>query len=167
MQLGYKQNTGSENLMKTAEPSMGFGLEDAMRPVSRTTVFCSLVLLSSAAVLRAQSTLGDISGAVRDASGASVPNASVVLVNTDTGITSTLSSGSDGSYRFQQVQPGHYRLQVTAAGFSKTDVGNILINLDGHLTQDVTLAVGSTGEVVQVDGYSPQINTEATASAAL
>lgn len=131
-----------------------------MRPASRTTVCCSLFLLSYAAVMHAQSTLGDISGAVRDASGASIPNAAVVLVNTDSGIRAALTSGSDGTYRFQQVQPGHYRLEVTSAGFSKTDVGNLLINLDGHLTQDVTLAVGSTGDVVEVSGFSPQINTE-------
>ena len=131
-----------------------------MRSASRTTVVCSLLLLSSAATIRAQSTLGDISGAVRDASGASIPNAAVLLVNTETGIRSSLMSGSDGSYRFQQVQPGHYRLEVTATSFSRTDVGNLLVNLDAHLTQDVTLAVGSAGETVQVDGYSPQINTE-------
>ena len=131
-----------------------------MRPVLRTTVFCSLLLLSSAATVCAQSTLGDISGAVRDASGASIPNAEVILVNTASGVRSTLTSGGDGRYRFQQVQPGHYRLEVSSTGFSKTDVANLLINLDGHLTQDVTLAVGSTGEVVQVDGYSPQVNTE-------
>ena len=42
----------------------------------------------------------------------------------------------------------------------KTEVAGLQINIDGHLTQDVTLAVGSIGETVQVARYSPQINTE-------
>ncbi|WP_419805913.1 TonB-dependent receptor [Terriglobus sp.] len=131
-----------------------------MRPVSRSTVLCSLLLLSSAATVAAQSTLGDISGTVRDASGAIIPNASVVLVNIDSGLKSALNSGGDGSYHFQQVAPGRYRLQVSASGFTETDISRLAVDLDGHLTQDVTLSVGSAGEVVQVDGYSPQVNTE-------
>ncbi|QEE26727.1 TonB-dependent receptor [Terriglobus albidus] len=131
-----------------------------MRPLSGTKVFSCLLLLSSAAMLAAQSTLGDIAGTVHDATGADIANASVTLVNTDSGIKSSQTSSGDGSYRFQQVAPGHYRLEITAAGFSKTGISNLTVNLDAHLTQDVTLSVGSTGEVVEVNGYSPQINTE-------
>ncbi len=131
-----------------------------MRPCSGTKVFTSLLLLSAAATLSAQSTLGDISGSVHDASGANIPNAVITLLNTDTGVSSKLVSSGEGSYRFQQVAPGRYRLEVTAAGFTTTNVANLSINLEGHLTQDVTLMAGSTTETVQVDGYSPQINTE-------
>lgn len=130
-----------------------------MRPTFGRTIFSTL-LLSYSATMMSQSTLGDIAGTVHDPSGAAIPAASIVLVNTDSGVRSTLNSGADGAYRFQQVAPGHYRLEVTASGFVKTEIAKLQINIDGHLTQDVTLAVGSAGETVQVDGYSPQINTE-------
>ncbi|NUQ29058.1 MAG: carboxypeptidase regulatory-like domain-containing protein, partial [Acidobacteriaceae bacterium] len=113
-----------------------------MRPLSGTKVFSCLLLLSSAITLAAQSTLGDITGTVHDATGADIANASVTLVNTDSGIKSSQTSGGDGSYRFQQVAPCHYRLEIAAAGFSKTGISNLTMNLDAHLTQDVSLSVG-------------------------
>lgn len=131
-----------------------------MRLLCRICVFAFAVSLLSGWTLAAQSTLGDISGTVKDASGAAVPSAQISLVNVDTGIKAALSTSSEGAYRFQQVAPGSYRLDVAASGFSTTSVKDLRLNLDGHLTQDVTLAVGSAGEVVQVDGFSPQINTE-------
>lgn len=133
--------------------------EEAMRPVLGRKIFSTL-LLSCAATMRAQSTLGDITGSVHDPSGAAVPGASVILINVDTGVRSSLKATEDGGYRFQQVAPGMYRLEVTASGFSETDVANLRVNLDSHVTQDVALTVGSSGETVQVEGFSPQINTQ-------
>ncbi len=117
-----------------------------------------LLLLCTAPVL-AQSSLGDIAGTVFDPTGAVVPGAQIALKNTDTGVTMNTSS-KDGSYRFQAVPPGHYQISVTTAGFTTKTVTKLSLELDGHLTQDVTLSVGSAGESVVVDGFSPQINTQ-------
>jgi hypothetical protein len=125
----------------------------------RTRFPLLLILLLCAAPALAQSSLGDIAGTVFDPTGAVVPGAQIALKNTDTGVTMNTSS-KDGSYRFQAVPPGHYQISVTTAGFTTKTVTKLSLELDGHLTQDVTLSVGSAGESVVVDGFSPQINTQ-------
>src|SRR5579862_7448436 len=64
----------------------------------------------------AQST-GIILGTVRDASGASVPDANVTVLNTDTGQARTATTGSDGAFRIPALQVGHYTVKVEKAGF--------------------------------------------------
>src|SRR5215472_2720230 len=64
-------------------------------------------------------------GLVTDQSGGAVPGAQVKLTNPATGLERTARSGGDGVYEFLQVQPGAYRLSITAEGFrhyERTDV---------------------------------------------
>src|ERR1700734_2450573 len=92
------------------------------------SIFLSLALLSSGAIcvlntpvaLYAQSTTsGDIAGIVTDSTGAALPNAKILITNSDTGFTQTLSSSSNGSYRAPLLKPGNYKIEVSAAGFER------------------------------------------------
>src|SRR5690348_17125811 len=67
----------------------------------------------------AQTTLGAVSGTVRDPSGAVVPSANVVLTNTATGIVADTKSNEVGFYLFPSVAPGSYTLAVQSAGMQK------------------------------------------------
>lgn len=118
-----------------------------------------LLVLASASISPAQSTLGDIAGSVSDLSGATIAGAQVTLTNTDTGINTT-AVVKDGTYRFQALPPGHYQIAISAAGFASKTLTKLTLELDGHLQEDITLSVGSIGESVTVDGFSPQVNTE-------
>src|SRR6202020_2731030 len=82
------------------------------------TVSGAICFLNSPTVLYAQSTTsGDIAGVVRDATGATGPNAKIVVTNNETGVTQTLISGSNGGYRAPLLKPGTYKITVTATGF--------------------------------------------------
>ena len=115
-----------------------------------------LVLLFCAGA-RAQGT-SSVRGTVADAQGNVVVGASVTLVNTETNAARNASTGSEGTFAFELVQPGNYRLEAEAAGFKKgvlTDVrvlvakpSEVNIGLEiGALTETVTVAAG-TGEVL-------------------
>ena len=73
-------------------------------------------LLCSTLPVKAQ-TLGNgnIVGAVTDPSGAAVPNATVVVTNTDTGVSRTLTSNGDGLYTANFLLPGHYEVIAEAS----------------------------------------------------
>jgi Carboxypeptidase regulatory-like domain len=107
-------------------------------------------VLSPPTTLYAQSvTSGDIAGAVTDATGAVVPNAKIVVTNSDTGFTQTLTSGSDGSYHAPLLKPGVYKLTVTANGFETSS--NILTVAVGQIAPgDIHLLVGSNNVTVEV-----------------
>src|SRR5947207_457406 len=78
--------------------------------------FLMLVLLSATAV-QAQVLYGTISGNVTDSTGAVISGASVVALNTDTGVSRTVTTNVEGIYLIQDLQPGTYILTITAASF--------------------------------------------------
>jgi hypothetical protein len=59
-----------------------------------------------------------ISGTVKDAQGAAIPDVTAVFTNTKTCLTTTVLTNHDGLYRGSNLQPGVYDLKVTLAGFS-------------------------------------------------
>ena len=70
-------------------------------------------------VAMAQSTTsGDISGDLLDPTGAAIPGAKVVVKNTATGESKTVTSNASGSYRASLLVPGTYQVTVTAPNFT-------------------------------------------------
>src|SRR5215471_8907897 len=67
--------------------------------------------------LHAQS-VSQISGTVRDASGAAVPGAAVTATQTDTGLTRTAETDANGFYLLPSLPIGPYRIGVKKEGFS-------------------------------------------------
>src|SRR5215472_6709873 len=80
-----------------------------------TWTFVSLVA-SAAAILSAQ-TFGEITGEVRDSTGAVVTTATVAVTNQATGASRTVVTNEVGVYTFPSLAPGIYDLRVTAQGF--------------------------------------------------
>src|ERR1700756_903994 len=65
-----------------------------------------------------QSAFATITGRALDPRGGAVPNAAVTATNTETGITRTTQTTSDGLYRFENLAPGIYNVAIEASGFS-------------------------------------------------
>ena len=55
-----------------------------------------------------------MTGTVTDATGAIVPNATITLTNTGTNQSRTATSGADGNFRFNLLEPGVYRARINA-----------------------------------------------------
>ena len=64
----------------------------------------------------AQSERGTITGTIRDSSGAVIPAAKVVLTNTQTGVTATMTSNADGEYTIPQLPVGTYSVRIEKEG---------------------------------------------------
>lgn len=127
----------------------------------------SLVLLTSFGILicfsmlPAQSTTSRLDGTVTDASGAVIPGATVVLTNTETGIERSSLTNDDGLYVFSQVNPGLYRVSAENAGFKKSVVEGVRVEVGVPATVSLRLEVGGTDEVVTVAAEQGQavVNT--------
>ena len=102
---------------------------------------------------------GSITGTVTDTTGASVPNASVTLLNTDVGLTIKGTTDGKGSYTFSPVRIGHYTISVSASGFAKTTQQNVTVNVAQNLTVDVQLKLGAASETVEVTTAPPLLQT--------
>ena len=120
-----------------------------------------LAVLALAACLGsfAQTVSGDLMGTIFDASGAGIPNATIVGKNDATGIETTTKSTATGEYRLSNLPPGTYTVTVSASGFTKTQIRAVTIALSKTATTNIKLDVGTNVETVEVSASAATIDT--------
>jgi hypothetical protein len=107
----------------------------------------------------AQSTSGDLVGAVTDATGAVIPGARVDVVDEATGVRTARETEPNGQYRFTNLHIGTYDLTVSAPGFATTDLKGLAIELNKTVTQNVTLTVAQVSQTTAVVEAEQPIDT--------
>ncbi len=106
-----------------------------------------------------QGTTSRLVGTVTDPTGSVIPGAQVTLTNEATGITFTTTTTEAGTYVFEALQVGNYRVSITAAGFKKfTSAGNHVI-IGEPATVNARLEVGASAETVEVSGAAELVQT--------
>src|SRR5690349_15983491 len=100
-----------------------------------------------------------ILGTVRDASGAVVSGAKVTLTNTQTNVSRTIETNTDGNYSFTLVPVGTYKLVVERNGFRKYSQDGIVLQVNQNAKQDISLQVGALTETVEVTSDVTQVDT--------
>jgi hypothetical protein len=125
------------------------------------TRFSALVFLLAACALAVwgQST-ASLSGTVTDPNGAVVPNARVTVHSLATGLDRVVNTDSAGIYEVPSLQPGDYKVQATATGFSAYTVPKVTLDVDRSVTVNMNLAVASAGETVHVEGAIQEIEAQ-------
>jgi Carboxypeptidase regulatory-like domain len=104
-------------------------------------------------------TEGQLSGVVVDPSGATLPNATLVLDQPSTGFHTMVTSTAAGVYAFPDLQPGSYTLTVDAKGFA-TKIYNTVVVFAGRTTDlRVDLKVGTVTETVAVSAQAEVLET--------
>ena len=112
----------------------------------------TLALLATA--LYAQQ--ADVSGVVKDSSGAAIPRASITLLHQQSGIRRQAQSDEHGLYVIPAARPGNYRISVRKEGF-QTSARTGIVLTSGHSARfDFTLIVGPVEESVNVNDRKPQ-----------
>ncbi len=117
-------------------------------------VVASLILSLSIATLSAQTPSAVVNGTVVDPSGASVPDAKVTVVNTETNVTSSKNSSGDGVFAIINLLPGNYALTVEKEGFKKAALPVFKLDVNQTLTQTITLQLGSSADTITVSADS-------------
>jgi hypothetical protein len=121
------------------------------------------LLVCPALTLSAQSSgSGTITGTVTDSSGAVVPDASVVITDTDTGVSRTLATSGSGEYVAPFLQSGHYEVVLGGGTFSKVDRKNLVLTVGETLTVDASLPAGSASTEITVTSASPLLDPAKT-----
>ena len=117
------------------------------------SIFLRLALVSIALLtpqlVRAQPGSSVIAGTVRDSSGASIPDATIRVVNEGTGAVLELITSDQGSYRAVALQAGPYRVETTLDGF-ETPARRIVLDANQTLEVDIALTPSRITESVVV-----------------
>src|SRR5712671_27142 len=117
------------------------------------------VLLLAAAFGLAQTSTSELSGTVRDNTGAVVPGAGVTLTNEQTGVTYKQRTTDSGLYSFPALPVGSYTVTVEVQGFKTARLTKNTLVVNTPLAVDVTLEVGQIIDVVMVEARGDLLQT--------
>jgi hypothetical protein len=104
-------------------------------------------------------TSGSIAGAVADANGAVVPNATVRVTGVS-GQQYTVVTAENGTYKVPNVAAGQYIVEVSAPNFKRTVVENVKVDVGLPTTVNASLQAGNIDEAVTVTGGGEVLQTQ-------
>ena len=130
-----------------------------------TTVFLwvvslTFILLSGDPSVRAQLAAATLSGQVSDQSGTIIASASVTIRNIATSDVRTVTTNTKGIFNAPSLQPGVYSVTVSASGFATHVERNLQLTVGAIRNLDVSLAVGTKTETVEVRTGAADVETD-------
>jgi hypothetical protein len=125
----------------------------------RRLLIFGVVVLCTAFVASAQEN-AELTGTVKDPSGAVVANANVTLTDAATGEVRTGTTNGDGLYDFPALHIGSYNMKVTAGGFEAYVKTGIVMNVAATVREDVSLVLGASTTTVTVQANALHLQTE-------
>src|SRR5262249_18857915 len=120
--------------------------------VSAMRFVATFLLLTS--VAWGQFNTGEITGSVKDISGAIIPGAVVIAVHTATGFQLQQTADTNGQFLLANLPTGQYTVSVDLAGFKRTN-RNLTLAIGQKVRLDFALEPGSVAEEVTVVETDP------------
>jgi hypothetical protein len=104
-------------------------------------------------------TVGTISGTIRDEKGAVVPRAEVSIQGEGTGISRTVNSDDNGFYLANSLPAGRYTVSTAPSGFKKTVATAVDLHVAENKVINLDLQVGQVSETVTVSSDASPVET--------
>lgn len=124
-----------------------------------------LVIVAVAAPAALAQTRSEITGTIKDSSGAVLPGVTLTLTSPNmVGGARTVTASADGVYRFSDLPLGVYTLEATLQGFRSAKRTELQVAASTTVIVDFTLQIGNIAETVTVTGASPVIDVKTAAS---
>jgi len=117
-----------------------------------------LFLLCSVSAMRAQTPTSTVAGIVKDAQGAILQDATVLVTNVALGTTPESATNSDGAYSIPNLLPGEYRAEVSFKGFATVQYASIALQAGRTFTLDATLTPASEVTTVNVTAATQSVD---------
>ena len=116
---------------------------------------CGFLFLFLTATAHAQFKAG-IQGTIKDTTGALVPEAKVVLTNSETGTTREATASEEGFYRISGLAPGKYKLAVEKSGYKQKVFDEVVVSAETTQGINVELEAGEVTATVNVTQTTEQ-----------
>jgi hypothetical protein len=110
--------------------------------------------------LSGQSFFGSIVGTVTDDTGGVVPSAAVSITNLGTSEKKSAETDAVGNYRFLNLVPGNYRVDVELTGFKHFTRTNVAVQVESVVRIDAVLQLGVITDTIEVTSQSPLLQTD-------
>lgn len=126
---------------------------------SAKLVLFALIVSVGLRQISAQAINGELVGAINDVSRAGVPQANIEAVNELTGVKTEARANGQGQYLFPNLPSGTYRITAGAEGFKSTTLNGVVVDANKVSTVNLTLAIGSLSQSVEVTTAAATIDT--------
>src|SRR5437867_274153 len=133
--------------------------------MKRILIFLILVPALSVvtcATAAGQGATAQISGTVKDQSGAVLPGAEIRATQTETGAGRMALSDETGSYVLPNLPVGPYKLEVSLPGFRTFVQSGIVLQVSSSTVVNPVLNVGQVSETVEVQANASLVETRST-----
>ncbi len=117
-----------------------------------------LLLALNSAIVWGQAT-AQISGTVKDQSGAVLPGAEITATQTETGIVRNTISNETGSFNLTSLALGPYRVEISLPGFRTYVQTGIVLQVNSNPVINAILDVGQVAETVEVQANAAMVET--------
>jgi len=133
------------------------------KTVIRTAIGVTLFTVMTGGAAWAQAVAGSqVSGIVRDSSGLALPGVAITITKTDTGMTRTVYTGTDGAYTIPNLPVGPYQLKAVLSGFNTYVRDGLILQVNSNPEINVTMTVGGIEEAVTVTANATMVETHST-----
>ena len=123
-------------------------------------VVCAFVVCGSAWAQTVA--VSQISGTVKDPSGAVLPGVEIKVTQTDTGVSRTTISDETGSYTLPNLAVGPHRFEASLVGFSTYVQTGIVLQVNSNPVINVVLQVGQVSQTLEVQADVAMVETRST-----
>ena len=130
------------------------------------SICMAIGIVLSATTAAAQGTAnGVLTGTIRDASGAVLPDATVTVRGTALiGGPRTVVAARDGRYRASALPPGSYEVEAAAPGFQPSRRTDIILGAGAVLDVDVILDIAGVRDIATVEARSPMVDVRSASA---
>ncbi|HKC84876.1 MAG TPA: carboxypeptidase-like regulatory domain-containing protein, partial [Blastocatellia bacterium] len=139
---------------------MSVWLSKGFRVLLALILLTAIFLIGAPAVALAQAAQAELTGDVRDGSGAGVAKATITVTQTETGDVTKTTSGQDGGYTVTNLRPGLYTVTVEAPSFRRFVQEGVRLTTGERIRLDMSLTVGGVNEEVKVTADASLLRTE-------
>src|ERR1035437_5927755 len=138
------------------------GWKSTMRKcISAELMFMCLIAASTGNLFAQATASGNVQGTVFDTSNAVIANAHVVITSSSTDSKREAVTNSSGSYRFDLLPAGHYKVTISSPGFS-TAVQHVELLVGQTVSTNVTMLPGAASQTVEVAATNPLVDVMKT-----
>src|ERR1700740_3303707 len=130
-----------------------------MRSLNLRVILSLYCLAMTCGTAWSQTTVAEISGTVKDQSGAVLPGVEVTVTQTDTGLKRSIPTDETGSYVLSNLPVGPYRLEAALPGFRTYVQTGIVLQVDASPMINAVLEVGQVTDEVEVRADAALVDT--------
>ena len=132
----------------------------ARRFAQGAVLIAAAIALFTSPTLNAQTLWGSLTGNITDTSASALPGARIAATNTGTSAVKTASTDERGAYLFSDLQPGTYRVSVSAPSFGNKIQNGVVITANTVVRLDVSLSISSVSETVEISASTVGLQTD-------